>query len=157
MMMPPPMKIAVSSDHAAIEERKVLAAYLKGAGHEVTDLGCQDDESVDYPDYAAMVARAVVSGEAERGVVLCGTGLGVAMAANKVRGIRAATISDEFSAEMARRHNDANVACFGARIHSAAAICRMVDRFLAAPFEEGRHAGRVAKIMALEEDAPINS
>jgi ribose 5-phosphate isomerase B len=151
------LKVALSSDHAAVEERLTLAAHLREAGHDVTDFGCEGGQSVDYPDYAAKVARAVAGGEADRGIVLCGTGLGVAMAANKVRGIRAATIGDDFSAEMARRHNDANVACFGARIHAAAAICRMADRFLAAPFDEGRHAGRVAKIMALEEDATVSS
>lgn len=156
-MTPRPLRIAIGSDHAAVEERLVVASYLKAAGHEVTDVGCEAGTSVDYPDYAARVARAVASGEAERGILLCGTGIGVAMAAGKIRGIRAATIGDEFSAEMARRHNDANVACFGARIHSAAAICRMVDRFLAAPFDEGRHAERVAKIMALEEDSTVPS
>ena len=152
-MTPSSLRIAIASDHAAVDERLVLGAHLEAAGHEVTDFGCAPGESVDYPDYAAKVAHAVASGEAERGVVLCGTGIGVAMAANKVRGVRAATISDDFTAEMARRHNDANVACLGARIHAATAICRMVDRFLASPFDEGRHVGRVGKIMALEQAA----
>ena len=144
------MKVAIASDHAAVDERFQVVAHLGARGHDVADLGCDAGASVDYPDYAARVAHAVAAGDARFGVVLCGTGIGVAMAAGKVAGIRAATIGDEFSAEMARRHNDANVACFGARIHAAAAICRLLDRFLDTPFDGGRHTGRVAKIMALE-------
>jgi len=147
------MKIAVASDHAAIEERQALAAHLRTAGHDVTDFGCAPGESADYPDPAAAVARAVAAGDAERGLLLCGTGIGICMAAGKVNGIRAATIGDAFSAEMARRHNDANVACFGARILSAAAIQRFADTFLDTPFEGGRHQRRVDKITALESAA----
>jgi len=145
------MQIAIASDHAAVDERRAVADHLRAAGYEVLDLGYDGKSSVDYPDFAAQVARAVVDGRAQFGVLLCGTGIGVAMAAGKVDGVRAATIGDEYSAEMARRHNDANVACFGARIHAVAGICRMAERFLAAPFNGGRHATRVAKIMGLEE------
>jgi ribose 5-phosphate isomerase B len=116
----------------------------------VLDYGTNDERPVDYPDLAAKGGRAVASGEAERGVFLCGTGLGVCMAANKVHGVRAAVLTDLFTAEMSRRHNDANVACLGARIHADASIARIVDVFLATPFDGGRHAARVAKIMALE-------
>ena len=149
--------VAVASDHAAVPERLALIEHLRGEGHEVIDFGCNEGESVDYPDYAALVGNAVVGGKAERGVLICGTGLGICMAANKVDGIRAATVHDAFTAEMCRRHNDANVVCMGARVHAAAAIQRLADVFLAAPFDEGRHAGRVAKIMALESHDPVAS
>lgn len=151
------MKLAVASDHAAIDERLALIEHLRGRGHDVTDFGCKPGESVDYPDYAVLVGRAVADGQAERGLLICGTGIGICMAAGKVDGIRAATIGDPWSAEMTRRHNDANVACWGARIHSATAIQRMADVFLETPFDGGRHAGRVAKIMAIEEGASVPS
>lgn len=146
------MHIAIATDHAAVEERLFLAEHLRAAGHDVLDLGCAAGTPCDYPDQAVLVARAVAAGEAEFGVLICGTGIGVTMAAGKIPGIRAATLGDAFSAEMARRHNDANVACFGARIHAAAAMARMLDLFLATPFEGGRHAARVAKIDALDSE-----
>ncbi len=145
------MKIAIGSDHAAIDERIALIEHLRGNGHDVNDFGCPPGGAVDYPDVAADVARAVASGDAERGFVLCGTGIGVCMAANKVHGIRAATLHNEYTAEMTRRHNDANVACMGARTFSATAMQRMADLFLDTPFDGGRHEGRVAKIMAIED------
>jgi len=148
------LRLAVASDHAAVSERLALVQHLRDQGHDVRDLGCAAGEAVDYPDQAALVARAVAGGEADRGILICGTGIGVCMAAGKVDGIRAATIHDAFTAEMCRRHNDANVACMGARVHAAAAIVRMVDVFLATPFDGGRHTGRVAKIMALESANP---
>ena len=147
------MRIAIGSDHAAVPERRVLIAHLEGQGHEVLDQGCPDSSSVDYPDYAVRVAQAILSGEAERGVLLCGTGIGICMAAGKVPGIRAATVHDEWTAEMTRRDNDAHIACMGARLLSPAAMMRIVDRFLETPFEGGRHARRVAKIMAIEQAA----
>jgi ribose 5-phosphate isomerase B len=140
----------VGSDHAGILERQALAESLKKAGHEVRDLGCAPGTTVDYPDVAAEVARAVAGGAAERGFLVCGTGLGVCMSANKVAGVRAAPLHDEFDAEMARRHNDANVACFGARSLSSHAMIRLAERFLATPFDGGRHAPRVEKINALD-------
>ncbi|MDJ0974850.1 MAG: ribose 5-phosphate isomerase B [Planctomycetota bacterium] len=151
------MKIAIASDHAAVEERLALVEHLRSRGHDVTDFGCERGESVDYPDYAALAANAVAEGKAERGILICGTGIGICMAAGKVNGIRAATLSDPWSAEMTRRHNDANVACFGARIHSAKAIQRMADVFLETTFDGGRHTDRVAKIMALEKGQPVPS
>jgi len=152
------LRIAIASDHAGVAERQTLVAHLRAQGHEVNDLGCAPGESVDYPDQAAAVGRAVAGGAADRGVLVCGTGLGVCMAANKVRGVRAATVHDEYTASMARRHNDANVICMGARLLSAAAITRCVELFLSTPFDGGRHAARVAKIVALEsQDAPLPS
>ncbi len=155
MTDPRALRIAIASDHAGVAERRDLVAHLRGRGHAVEDLGCAPGESVDYPDFAARVGGAVAAGRAERGVLICGTGIGVCMAANKLRGVRAATVHDTFTAEMARRHNDANVVCFGARLFSVAAMVRMLDRFLETPFDGGRHAARVAKIMALEDGAGV--
>jgi ribose 5-phosphate isomerase B len=144
------MKIAIASDHAAVEERQVVAAHLRSEGHQVDDLGCAAGESVDYPDYGAKVARAVASGEAERGILICGTGIGICMAAGKVDGIRAAVVHDDFTAAMAREHNDANVMCMGARVIPASTMIRLADIFVTTAFGGDRHARRVAKIMALE-------
>jgi ribose 5-phosphate isomerase B len=144
------VRILIASDHAGVAERKLLVEHLRKGGHAVTDLGPETEASVDYPDFAAKVARGVAAGEADRGVLICGTGMGMAMAANKVHGIRAAVLHDEYGADMARRHNDANVACYGARTHCVHAMIRLTDRFLSAPFEGGRHVTRVQKIVALE-------
>jgi len=151
------MRIAIGSDHAAPEERSAIIEVLRGQGHEVVDVGCPPGASVDYPEPAADVARRVASGEVDRGILICGTGIGVAMAAGKIDGVRAATIGDAFSAEMTRRHNDANVACFGARILSTAAMLRLIDLFLETPFDGGRHERRRDKIMALEKGASVPS
>jgi ribose 5-phosphate isomerase B len=144
------MRLVAGSDHAAIAERLALVEHLKKAGHDVKDLGTPPGTTADYPDVALAVANAVAAGEAERGFLLCGTGLGVCMTANKVAGVRAAPLSDDFTAEMARRHNDANVACFGGRLLSVHAVLRLADRFLATAFEGGRHAARVEKMNALD-------
>ena len=144
------MKIAIACDHAAIAEKDELVTHLRSRGHSVEDLGVQAGESADYPDQAEAVARQVAAGHADRGVLVCGTGIGMAMAACKVPGIRAATIGDAFSAEMTRRHNDANVACFGARVLPSAAIIRFADIFMESPFDGGRHERRVIKIDALD-------
>jgi ribose 5-phosphate isomerase B len=138
------------SDHAAVEAKAALRRHLERAGHDVLDLGTEGTASVDYPDYAAKGGRAVAAGEAERGVFLCGSGIGVCIAANKIAGVRAAQIHDATEAELSRRHNDANVACFGARSTPVAEIERLVDLWLATPFDGGRHAARVAKISALD-------
>ena len=150
------MRLALASDHAGVPERQALAEALSKAGHTVLDLGCAAGTSVDYPDMALKVARAVATGQVERGFLLCGTGIGVAMAANKIAGIRAAVLTDGFTAEMSRRHNDANVACFGARLLSPHAMIRLAETWLATPFEGGRHAPRVAKISALEGPGPTS-
>ena len=145
------MRIAVGSDHAGFHLKEKVAAHLRQRGHDVVDRGTDSTASVDYPDFAAAVARDVASGNVERGVVVCGTGQGSAMAANKVKGVRAAVVGDTFSAEMAMAHNDARVLCLGERVTGAGLALACVDAWLGAAFEGGRHAQRVAKIDRLEE------
>lgn len=144
------MRIALGADHAGVDLKDLLARIITEAGHEVADLGTHGSESVDYPDFAAAVAKAVSGGEAELGVLVCGTGIGVAIAANKVPGVRAATCNDLFTARMARAHNDANIVTLGARVVGEGVAREIVEIFLATPYEGGRHARRVAKIGALE-------
>jgi ribose 5-phosphate isomerase B len=144
------MKIAIGSDHRGFEVKRRLAAVLAGLGHEVLDLGPQGRESVDYPDFAFQVALAVGEGRAERGILVCGTGIGMCIAANKVRGVRAAPCHDSITAEMSRRHNDANVLCLSADLLGEELIERMVRIWLETPFESGRHARRVEKITKFE-------
>ena len=146
------MKIALGSDHAAFDHRKVIAEALRKDGHEVSEFGAPSTESYDYPDAAKAVGEAVSSGKAERGVLLCGTGIGVCMSANKIRGIRAGLAHDEFTARMSRAHNDANVLCLGGRVLDAPKAVALTKLFLATPFEGGRHQRRVDKIMGLEKD-----
>jgi len=144
------MRIALASDHAGFPLKDHLASSLAAAGHEVLDLGTDGAESVDYPQYAEPAARAVAHGDAERGVLVCGSGNGVAIVANKVAGIRAVNAHDAAEAEMARRHNDANVVTLsGARLAPAQADA-IVATFLATDFDGGRHARRVDQIAALE-------
>lgn len=140
------------SDHAGVEAKAALRRHLESEGHVVLDLGTNGVASVDYPDFAEKGGHAIVAGEADRGVFLCGTGIGVCISANKIRGIRAAQIHDENEAELSRRHNDANVACLGARTTSTADVERLVDLWLATPFDGGRHARRVDMITALEAE-----
>jgi ribose 5-phosphate isomerase B len=140
------MKIAVGSDHAGFELKEHVRRRLEDAGHEVMDMGTRSKEPVDYPEYARRVAEAVAGGKADRGVVVCGTGIGAAMAANRVRGARAAPCTIEYAAEMARRHNDANVLALGERIVTREVSDGILDIFLSTAFEGGRHARRVAKI-----------
>ena len=144
------MRLAVGSDHAGFDLKSELAAHLVAAGHEVIDVGTNDTASVDYPDFGAAVGRAVVGGDAELGVAVCGSGIGIAIAANKVVGVRAATAHDVTSARMSREHNDANVVCFGQRFIGPQVALDALDAFLAASFEGGRHQRRVDKISALE-------
>ena len=145
------MRIVLVSDHAGVEAKAALVAHLRGKGHEVLDLGTDSGASVDYPDFAEKGGRAVASGTAERGVFMCGTGIGICIAANKVRGVRAALVYDENTAQMSRRHNDANVICLGGRILAPDRMATLVDLWLATPFEGGRHANRVSKITRIEE------
>ncbi len=147
------MKVAVGSDHAGRQLRQLIAEHLVQAGHEILDLGADGTGPVDYPDYGAAVARAVVSGEARLGIAVCGSGIGICMAASKVPGARAATVHDVTSARMSRRHNDANVMCLGERFTGVQVALDAVDVFLTTDFEGGRHQLRVDKIMAL--DPPI--
>jgi ribose 5-phosphate isomerase B len=144
------VRIAVGSDHAGFELKGVLAAHLADAGHEVADHGTWSTDSVDYPDFGAAVARAVVEGHAELGVCVCGTGIGISIAANKVRGARAAVVHDVTSARLAREHNDANVVCFGGRLTTPTVACEAIDAFLGTSFQGGRHSRRLEKIAELE-------
>jgi ribose 5-phosphate isomerase B len=146
------MKVAVGADHAGFELKDHLARLLKEQGHEVVDLGTNSSASVDYPDYAQRVAEEVAAGGAERGLLVCGTGIGVAIAANKIRGVRAANCNDLYTAQMCRAHNDANVLTLGARVVGLGVAEEIVRIFLATPWEEGpRHVRRVGKIEAFDQ------
>lgn len=139
--------IAIGNDHAGVELKKEVMAFLQQKGYEVKDFGCYDTNSVDYPDYAHAVAHAVADGEAEKGIVICGTGIGVCMAANKVKGIRAALCHDVFSAEATRQHNDANVLTMGARVVGPGLALKIVETFVETPFSnDERHIRRINKI-----------
>lgn len=145
------MKISIGCDHAGFALKGAVIAHLEGAGHEVTDCGTYSAESCDYPDYAEACCARITSGECERGILICGTGIGMSMAANKVRGIRAACCSDTFSARFTRLHNDANVLCFGARVVGEGLALDMVDLFISTEYENsGNHPRRVAKIAEIE-------
>ncbi len=144
------MEIVIGSDHAGIEEKKEIMALLKEFGNETIDCGCFSSESVDYPDIAEAVALRVLERNIT-GIIICGTGIGISIAANKIPGIRAALCSDPYSAEMARRHNDANVLALGARVLDMPTIKTVVQSFLTAEFEGGRHQRRVDKINAIEK------
>ena len=142
--------IAIGSDHGGFALKEEIKQHLTERGVEFTDFGTDSEASCDYPVYAEKVCRAVVSGEAEKGILCCGTGIGMSMAANKINGIRCACCGDCFSAEMTRRHNDANVLALGGRVVGAGLAEKMVDLFLDTPFEGGRHARRVGLVMELE-------
>ena len=142
------MLLAFGSDHAGLQLKRILVEYAAQQGHECTDHGTDSDASCDYPDFAHAVARAVQAGDAERGILVCGTGLGVSMAANKHPGIRAAVCREEVSARLSRAHNDANVLCLGGRVTAAEYAKAILDVWLATDFEGGRHSPRVAKIDA---------
>lgn len=146
------MKIAVGADHAGYELKTAILDHLQRRGHEVVDFGTDSAEPVDYPPLCAAVARCVVAGEAEAGIVLGGSGQGEAIAANKVRGARAALCLDEFTARLAREHNDANVLALGGRILAAAFACSIVDVFLETKFEGGRHQRRLDQIKEIEDE-----
>ena len=145
------MRIAIAADHAGFVLKQSLKDRLLAEGHEVNDFGTQSTESTDYPDYASLVAHEVSDGRADRGVLVCSTGIGMSIAANKVEGVRAALVSSEDAARITRQHNDANVIAIGARYTDAETAGPMVDAFLNTEFEGGRHARRVAKIRQLEE------
>ncbi|HEV2763058.1 MAG TPA: ribose 5-phosphate isomerase B [Pyrinomonadaceae bacterium] len=146
------MRIALASDHAGYAEKERLKPLLEEMGVEFEDLGSVSEESVDYPDYARLVAERVASGGAEQGLLVCGSGTGMAIAANKVPGVRAAVAWSEETAQLARRHNDANVLAVGARVTPADEIPKIVRAWFGARFEGGRHAGRVAKISEIEQE-----
>jgi len=146
------VRIAIGSDHAGFRLKEHLKQVLKQDGHEVDDLGTDSEESVDYPPICAAVGRAVASGTVERGIVLGGSGQGEQIAANKVRGVRAALCNDLFTARLSRQHNDANVLSMGGRIVAEGLAAEILALWLATPFDGGRHARRVAQISELEED-----
>lgn len=143
--------LAIGADHGGVNLKEILKKYLEGRGFEVKDFGTYDASSCDYPDIAKEVCDAVVSGECERGILVCGTGIGMSMAANKVRGIRAAHVTDTYSARMTREHNDANIICLGERITGCDLAVEIVKAYIDAEFQGGRHLRRVDKVMALEK------
>ncbi|MBE0660612.1 MAG: ribose 5-phosphate isomerase B [Bryobacteraceae bacterium] len=145
------MKIAIGSDHAGLALKEQLRDRLTQAGHEVADFGTNSPDSTDYPDYAGLVAREVASGKADRGILVCYTGVGMSIAANKVRGIRAALAVNVEEVRLTRLHNDANVLTLGALYTPIESAADMVDTFLSTEFEAGRHARRVGKITSIEE------
>lgn len=143
--------IALASDHGGFALKEELKDFLQKAGREVQDFGCFNTDSCDYPDFGAAAARAVAEGACERGIVVCTTGIGISIAANKIKGIRCALCSDPLSAEMTRRHNDANMLALGGGMVGSSLARRIVQVFLDTPFEGGRHQRRVDKIAALED------
>lgn len=147
-----PLRIAVGADHAGVDLKDLLAEHLDARGCVVVDLGTYGHERVDYPDYGFAVGRAVADGSVDLGVAVCGSGIGIGIAANKVAGVRAATVHDETSARLARQHNDANVLCLGERLVGEEVAKAALDAWLDASFEGGRHAGRVAKLDAAGGD-----
>lgn len=144
-------RIVLSSDHSAIALRQAVAAHVAAQGWTVVDIGPTNSQSTDYPRNGEAAARLVAAGDCRFGIILCGTGQGIMMAANKIRGIRCGVCSDTFSARMIRQHNDANMLAMGARVLGEGLALDIVDAFLAAPFDGGRHAPRVAMIKALED------
>ena len=143
--------LAIGCDHGGFELKKEIIAHLEKNGVQVKDFGTFDGGAVDYPEIALKVTSAITSGEAKLGVLVCGTGIGMSMAANKVKGIRAAACSETFSAKYTRLHNDANVLCLGGRVIGPGVACEMVDLFVNTEYEGGRHDRRVAAVMAIEE------
>ncbi len=151
------MKIALGADHAGFELKERIKQHLQSRGVQVDDRGTQSIDSVDYPDYARAVGEEVAAGTAELGILVCGSGIGMAITANKIPGIRAANVTSEEAAELSRRHNDANVLTLGARLTSEATALRIVDRWLETGFEGGRHERRVQKIAEVESQKLIVS
>ncbi len=145
------MKIAIGADHAGFELKEKIKRWLQEQGFSVQDQGTNSRESCDYPDFGRKVGEEVAAGRADRGIMVCGTGIGMAMSGNKVPGVRAANISTVFEAQMAREHNDANVLALGARVVSEDEALKLVDKFLHTAFAGGRHQRRVDKIMAIEK------
>ena len=145
------MRIAIGSDHAGFQLKRTLGQWLLDNGYEVTDVGTYSEDRVDYPHYGALVGQAVARGEADLGVAVCGSGQGICMAANKVPGVRGGVIRDDADAEMTRRHNDANVACFGERFTEPEAAIEALQVFLSTPFDGGRHEARVEQLGRLDQ------
>ncbi|WP_457680983.1 ribose 5-phosphate isomerase B [Thermovibrio sp.] len=146
------MKVALACDHGGFKLKEVIKSYLEELGVEYVDYGTYSEESVDYPDFAYRAARAIVNKEADRGIFICGTGIGISIAANKVRGIRAALCYNVYAAEMSRHHNDANVLCLGGRVLGEELAKRIVKAWLETPFDGGRHLRRIKKIEEIEKN-----
>ena len=146
------MRIALACDHRGFRSKELIKAYLEKAGHQVHDFGCGTTESCDYPDTGFVGAQSVARGDTQRGILLCGTGIGMSMVANKVSGIRAALCHDELTAELSRRHNDANVLCLPADLIGEELIRRVVDIWLRTDYEGGRHDRRLSKISQFEQN-----
>jgi len=140
------MKFYIATDHAGFALKEFVKEYVNSKGHEIVDLGPDSDDRVDYPDFGKKCADAVIADEGSFGILICGTGIGISIAANKVAGIRAALCHDAYTATMTRAHNDANILAFGERVVGKGVIESMIDAFCNTPFEGGRHAGRVGKI-----------
>ena len=145
------MKIAMGNDHSALELKNIIKEFVESMGHEVIDLGTNSSDSCDYPIYGEKVGRAVASGEADLGIAICGTGLGISLAANKVKGIRACVCSEPYTARLSRLHNNANVLAFGSRVVGSEVAKMIVETWLEAGFEGERHARRVQMIMDIEK------
>ena len=145
------MRIALGSDHGGFELKQEIIKHLEEKGIEYKDFGCYSEEAVDYPVYGKLVGHAVADGECEKGILICGTGIGISLAANKVPGIRAAVCSEPYSAEMTVRHNNAQIIAFGARVVGDELAKKILDAFFGAKFEGGRHAERVQKIIEIEK------
>ncbi len=146
------MKVGLGSDHGGFELKEEVKKHLEKKGIEFVDYGTYSEESVDYPDYGKKVGEAVVSGDCDKGIVVCGTGIGISIAANKVKGVRCALCSESYSARMTRKHNDSNVLAMGGRVLGVELALDIVDTWLNTEFEGGRHAKRVDKIIAIEEN-----
>ena len=144
------MRIAIGNDHSAVELKEIIADYVRELGHEVVNLGTDSTQSCDYPLYGEKVGRAVVSGKADLGIAICGTGLGISLAANKVKGVRACVCSEPYTARMSRLHNNSNVLCFGARVVGSELAKMITQVWLETEFEGGRHQRRVDQIMEIE-------
>lgn len=145
------MRLVVGSDHAGFELKQELVSHLRAAGHDVEDVGTDSNASVDYPDFGAAVGRAVSDGPSELGIAVCGSGIGISIAANKVPGVRAANVTDATAARLSREHNDANVLCLGERLIGVQVALDAVDAFIGASFAGGRHRRRIDKISALDD------
>lgn len=150
------MKISIGADHGAIHLRTAVATFLKEQGHEVIDHGTFSTESVDYPDFATQVGLDVVNGRADFGVLMCTSGIGISISANKINGVRAALVHNEDGAEFSRRHNNANIICFGEKYQTPYLVARYLSIFLATPFEGGRHERRINKIGSIEQSESGN-
>jgi len=152
------VKIAIGADHAGYRLKDVVIPFIQQLGHEVEDLGCSCDQSVDYPDYAMSVCDRVVQGTADRGILICGTGIGMSIAANKIPGIRCALVHDLFSAQATREHNDTNVLALGERVVGPGVAQEIIRIWLETPFSQGeRHVGRVNKVKQLEQQFSVQS